>query len=78
MSDARRRTAEPTSEPKAKVLVRPTSDAWRVEMSTWSDADRFAWLERVAIMLADDRANHEQVQEAEQAAFADVAKHLTR
>ena len=46
------------------------TEPWRLELETWSEDDRFAWEERVAIMLADAGLPLEQ---AEQDAFLDVS-----
>jgi len=74
MSDARRRTADTTPEPRAKALARPASDAWRLEVARWNEDDRFAWRERAAIMLGDAALS---VDDAEHAAYLDVSKRRT-
>jgi hypothetical protein len=74
-SDGRQRSPDSAPEPAAarpKTLTRPGSDAWRLELAAWSEDERFAWTERVAIMLADGRTS---VEEAEIAAYLDGRKH---
>jgi hypothetical protein len=72
MSDARRRLEEAAPEPRAKTISRPASEAWRIKLALWSSDDRFAWVERTAIMIAEAGL---PVEEAEHAAFLDVSKY---
>ena len=65
----RRLSAKPPT--KTKPVVSTVSpETWRLELETWDEEDRFAWEERVAIMLADAGLSLEQ---AERAAFLDVS-----
>lgn len=54
----------------------PTSspEPWRLELERWNEEDRYAWEERVAIMLADAGLSLEQ---AEKNAFLDVSLYRT-
>ncbi len=75
VSDPRRKPVEQAPEPRAKVLGRPVRESWRVELALWSADDRFAWAERAAILIADAGLPPE---DAEHAAFHDVAKYRVR
>ena len=73
MSQALRTLRWLAKKPLAKA--RPETPAsspepWRLELERWNEEDRYAWEERVAIMLADAGLSLEQ---AEKNAFVDVS-----
>jgi hypothetical protein len=69
----RRLSAKPPT--KTKPVVSTLSpEPWRLELERWNEEDRYAWEERVAIMLADAGLSLEQ---AEKDAFLDVSLYRT-
>lgn len=76
MTQALRTLRRLASKPPTKVRMVPTSspEPWRLELERWNEEDRYAWEERVAIMLADAGLSLEQ---AERAAFLDVSLYRT-
>ncbi len=78
MSQALRTLRRLASKPPVKARPEaPTNspETWRAELEQGSEKDRFAWEERVAIMLADAGLSLEQ---AEKAAFLDVSLYVGR
>lgn len=76
MTQALRTLRRLASKPPAKARPAPTSspEPWRLELETWSEEDRYAWEERVAIMTVVGGIPDE---EAERAAFLDVSLYRT-
>lgn len=74
MSQALRILRRLATKPPAKARMEAVSscppETWRLELAMWNEEDRFAWEERVAIMLAAAGLSLEQ---AEKAAFEDVS-----
>lgn len=65
----RRLSAKPPVKARRGAPLVPP-ETWRSELETWNAEDRFAWEERVAIMLADAGL---PLEKAEKAAFLDVS-----
>jgi len=77
VSQALRTLRRLATKPPAKARPEtPTSspEPWRLELERWNEEDRYAWEERVAIMLADAGLSLEQ---AEKNAFLDVSLYRT-
>jgi len=70
----RRLAARPPTKARLAVVSTSSPDPWRLEVSRWSEEDRFEWEERVAIMLTDAGLS---VGQAERAAFLDVCLYRT-
>ena len=71
MSQALRTLRRLATKPPAKArpeTPKSSPEPWRIELAGWNEEDRFAWEERVAIMLADAGLPLEQ---AKLAAYTD-------
>lgn len=70
----RRLATKPPAKAKPPVVATSSPETCRLALERWSAEDRFAWEERVAIMLEGAGLSLEQ---AEKAAFLDVSLYRT-